>query len=216
MAMTKTVRFASLVSLALWWPSALRGSELLTNGSFELPAIPTIDQLYIAPSTAITGWTLTEGSVNVNHTSAIFGTAHSGEQMVDINGSESGTLQQSFSTIVGESYLLTLYYANNPNPAFASPPYNADVTLFGTGTLYSEFITHSDSVAWDMKWVLLSHSFVADSSTTTLQLQSRSGGFNGVVFDSVSITPVPEPSTLFLACAALIGVSVGRRRFTFR
>jgi hypothetical protein len=74
----------------------LLAAELLTNGSFELPAIVNIDQEYSAPSGAIIGWQLTERTVNINRTSAIFGTANSGDQMVDINGSDNGSLQQSF------------------------------------------------------------------------------------------------------------------------
>jgi hypothetical protein len=59
-----------------------------------------------------------------------------------------------------------------------------------------------------MNWTPLSHHFVADSTTTMLQLRSRMLGFNGVVFDSVSVTRVPEPAAIvamsFLIATAMI------------
>jgi len=180
------------------------GGELLINGSFESPVLSTIDQEFTAPSTDIDGWVLSERTVDITRTSSIFGTAHSGDQMIDVNGSDNGTLQQSFSSTIGNMYLLSLYYANNPNPSLASPVYNADVTLFGSGTLYSEFLAHAGSTPTDMKWSFLSHTFVADSSTTILQLQSRMLGFNGVVFDSVSVIRVPEPSAAVLAISSVV------------
>ncbi|REK12997.1 MAG: DUF642 domain-containing protein [Planctomycetota bacterium] len=210
MSKAKSRIAVALLLLCLTAPG-LRASELLINGSFELPVIPTIDQEFAAPSTDIVGWAVTERTVNINRTSAIFGTAHDGDQMLDINGSNNGTIEQSFATSIGGEYLLTLYYANNPNPSMASPSYDADVTLFGTGTLYTEFITHSGSTAADMEWTFLSHQFAADSTTTTLQLRSRMLGFNGVVFDSVSIVEVPEPGALTLILPGLVAAYMWRR-----
>jgi hypothetical protein len=111
--------------------------------------------------------------------------------MVDINGSGPGTLRQSFATSPGRLYQLSLYYANNPNPSLSSPLYQADVMLLGAGTLYDQFITHAGSTAIDMQWNHLSTSFFANSAVTVLQLRSRMQGYNGVVFDSVSVSTVP-------------------------
>lgn len=192
--------------------SDVRGIELLTNGSFESPAISGNDQQFSAPSIAISGWVLTERTVDINRTSSIFGTAHSGNQMVDINGQNNGTLEQAFLTSPGQPYRLRLYYANNPNASMASSVYNADVTLSGIGELYTEFLAHSGSTSADMDWTYLTHMFVANSSITTLQLRSRMLGFNGVVFDSVSVQSVPEPSTcLGLMSLGLVLVWRGRR-----
>jgi Protein of unknown function (DUF642) len=185
------------------------GGELLVNGSFESPVVQGIDQQFTAPSTDIAGWTVTERTVDINRTSEIFGTAHSGNQMIDVNGQDNGTLEQSFPTTAGRPYWLTLQYANNPNPSLSSSVYNADVSLFGSGMLYTEFLTHAGSLPSDMQWALFSHVFMANSSTTTLQLRSRMLGFNGVVFDSVSVVNVPEPSWAILTALAVVGVRRG-------
>jgi hypothetical protein len=185
----------------------LSGSnDLLINGSFESPVISGIDQQFTAPSTAISGWVLTERTVDINRTSSIFGVAHSGDQMVDINGQDNGTLEQSIATLPDQPYELVLDYANNPNPSLASPEYNADVTLLGNGVLYTEFLTHSGSTSADMHWTLLSHSFIANSNSTTLRLRSRRLGPNGVVFE--------EPTCVVLFSLGFLGKRETRKRTT--
>jgi hypothetical protein len=189
--------------------------ELIANGSFELPVIPPIDRVFTAPSTAISGWVVTDQSVDINRTSDIFGIAHSGDQMVDINGSGPGTLTQTFPTSSGRTYLLTLLYSNNPNPSQASPEYYADVTLTGAGPLYAEFLTHAGATPSDMKWTPLAQTFVANSPSTTLRLRSRIQGYNGVVFDTVSVVTIAEPSTFATAAigaAAILWLAGARRR----
>jgi hypothetical protein len=188
--------------------------ELIVNGSFELPVIPLIDRVFTAPSTAINGWVVADQSVDINRTSDIFGIARSGDQMVDINGSGPGSLIQAFPTSAGRTYLLTLFYSNNPNPSEASPEYYADVTLTGAGPLYTEFLTHAGATPADMKWTPLAKTFVANSPSTILQLRSRIQGYNGVVFDAVSVVMIAEPSTLAMAAigAAVILRLAGARR----
>lgn len=202
-----TIRFLGVLLSLGAAPSV--GSELIVNGSFEQPLVPAhlIDQVHFAPSTDITGWTLTGGSIDLARNSA-FWTAHTGTQLIDITGSNPGTLAQTFPTTADQKYLLTLYYANNPNPSFPAPQYDAQVTVFGgAATLYTEFITHVGSTPEDMQWTLLSHVFVANGPSATLQLKSLTPGFNGVVFDTVSVVQVPEPSTLILSGMVLAGLA---------
>src|SRR5689334_19065425 len=109
--MSRSATLILLAILAITRPAL--AVNFLTNGSFEVPVLSGTDSNFAAPSTAITGWTVTGGSVDINHNSSIFGTADTGVQMLDINGRTNGTITQSFTTVPGNSYLLSFAYSNN-------------------------------------------------------------------------------------------------------
>ena len=195
--------------------SSFARGESLINGGFEDPIVVELDDNYGTGSTGITGWKVTSGNVDVCSTgSSVLGDSHSGLQMLDINGSPgAGTIEQSFTTIVGQAYFLSLFYSNNPNPSFSVPSYNAAISILGASTLFSENVVHSGATQANMNWLPFERSFVADATTTTLRLQSLQGNFNGVYFDSVSITEssvaaIPEPSTFGLAAVGLLSAGL--------
>ena len=184
-------------------------ADLLINGGFEAPVLPGLNQTINAPSTAITGWTLTSGSVDLVATgSDVLGTSQSGLQMLDINGSSAGTISQSFPTVVGRTYVVQLFYSNNPNPSFASPSYSASVSVTGNGVLFSNTLVHAGATADNMNWQFFEQPFVANSTTSTLQLQSLQSGFNGVYFDSVTV--VPEPATALVCLPGALALLLSR------
>lgn len=169
-------------------------ATLITNGGFEIPTVIGGDQEFGAPSRVIESWQVSAGSIDLVASGSILGSAHSGLQMIDINGSRAGTIQQSFNTVPGKNYRLELFYSNNPNPAFALPSYSASIGLVGTTQLLSALVTHAGATELEMNWQRFAHSFTADSVTTTLVLSSAQGGFNGIYFDTVSV--IPEPVTM--------------------
>ncbi len=179
-------------------------ANLIVNGGFEAPLVIGGNQGFTAPSSAITGWSVTSGSVELTMSGSILGNAHTGLQLLEVNGSNAGTIQQTFATTPGKSYLLELYYSNNPNPSFALPSYSASVTVSGSNTLFQQTLVHSGATESDMNWLLFSRAFVANSAATTLKFQSLQSGFNGVYFDSVVITP--EPSSVILSVTAISGL----------
>ena len=202
--------------------SSQASATLLTNGGFEEPVVVGGNQSFGSGSTAITGWTVS-GNVDVNEGGpTVLGESHSGKQNIDINGSPGpGAVDQSFATTPGASYLVSLFYSNNPNPSEASPPYSASISVIGGSTLFSETVVHSDAAQGAMNWLPFERSFVADSATTTLRLQSLQGGYNGVYFDTVSVTDeisnevangAPEPSSLLLAALGMLSLCMRRRR----
>lgn len=168
----------------------------ITNGGFELPTVVGGNQEFGAPSTAITGWQVSAGSIDLITSGSILGSAHSDLQMIDINGSSAGAVEQTFATVPGYNYRLELYYSNNPNPASALPSYSASIRVLGATQLLHALVFHAGATELNMNWSRFAQSFTADSATTTLKLSSNQGGFNGIYFDSVSV--IPEPSSIAL------------------
>lgn len=186
------------------------GKNLLINGGFETPVVGS-DQEISAPSNAIAGWQVSGGSIDLVTSGTILGTAHSGLQMIDMNGSRAGAIEQSFSTIPGNRYRLEAFYSNNPNPASAEPNYTATVKLVGTAQLLNALVQHSGATELEMNWLRFTHAFVADSTTTKLILSSAQGGYNGVYFDSVSVVPEPALAAMLVPVSGFLSLLYSRR-----
>src|SRR5262249_4645160 len=93
-------------------------ANALTNGDFETPDQGNLFSFDIlAGSTFITGWTVTQGSVDLTTTACCF-PAFSGHQAVDLVGTLStGGLTQTFATTPGQTYDLTFAYSHNYAPS---------------------------------------------------------------------------------------------------
>ncbi len=67
----------------------------------------------------------------------------------------------------------------------------------------------------NMQWLLFSHTFVADSASTTLTIAGDlANGRLGFAVDNVSVSAVPIPPAAYLFCGsilALIGIARGRK-----
>ena len=173
-------------------------ADFILNGGFESPIAPANGFTRLdAGSGALAPWTITSGSVDV--VSNGFWPAFEGSQSLDLNGLESGTIEQIFGTIAGQSYRLNFAYANNSDgdvPLTAS----ALVSVLGSGgsSLLSQSITHSNSTRANMNYTLFSGSFTANSASTTLRFASTTAGARGIVLDAVSVNAIPEPSAFAL------------------
>ena len=119
-----------------------------------------------AGSLALHGWQIVSGDIDVQ---AYWQTV-SGKLSLDLNGTTPGTITQSFATVVGKSYQLTFFYANNPDsPGLTA---NANVTIAGQTTA----ITHSGSTATAMNYTQVSSTFVATATSTSLMFTSTTSG----------------------------------------
>lgn len=197
-----------LVSVTLLALPATIRAELIENGSFEDPAISVGVTL-----TTLPGWFI---SANVDILPNNYWRAFDGNQSLDLSGdSATGTyIQQMFPTVAGQSYMLSLYYGNNADDAWAL----GRVSVFGDATLLSQDLYHSGSTSQNMNYTLFQSEFVADASTTTLRfthLDTPTYG-RGLALDAISVTPIPEPRTVALLSMFGIGtlVSLLRRRTT--
>ncbi|MGA9776120.1 MAG: choice-of-anchor C family protein, partial [Candidatus Dormiibacterota bacterium] len=138
------------------------------NGGFQCgscASTTTFDTLGTG-STAMTGWTVTSGSVDWINGYWLSDPAASTTNSLDMNGNGPGTIQQNFSTTAGATYSVSFYLSGNPDGAPTTKI--LDVTASGNPLIQYPFdvtakITHST-----MGWVSRSYTFTATTDSTTL------------------------------------------------
>lgn len=214
----------SLFALALFG-SAVSAQNLVLNGGFETPSNPNLNPPFGAinvtngtPGYDVASFSWTIGGVNVDHIVNTFWASNSGTASLDLNGNQLGTISQSFSTVVGETYTLSFWYTNNgqmPSQTTA----NGVVNVTGGAVLLNQNLSASGSVIGNMNYTQFSVNFVADSTTTTLLFTGNpatgagyptgSDNSQGIVLDDISVTAfaIPEPATVIMGCgiAGLLG-----------
>jgi choice-of-anchor C domain-containing protein len=210
------MRLTSALALALLCFARPAHAGLILNGGFESPT--GTPPFQVLTGSQLTGWSITSGSVDIING---YWPASEGKQSIDLAGTTSngGTIEQTFATTAGVTYVLTFDYANNTDVSSAT----ANVSVFGASAtpLLDEDLSHSGSTAGSlasMGYTAFSAAFVADSSQTTLRFIStgpdaRINANNGVVLDNVDVVQaVPAPATAVLLVPAAVGLAVFGRR----
>jgi hypothetical protein len=188
--------------------SAASAAPIVTNGSFEETANFVADgnntMSLLAGSTAMAGWTVTNGTLAWIGPTNPFGlTAQSGGYFLDLTGYHDnvpyGGVSQSIATTIGGQYALSFYLGSSaqygvPDSIVAT----ADST---TGTFTSSNPTTNN--VWQLETLL----FIATSTSTVISLVGNSGN-QYIGLDNVAVTAVPEPSTWALMILGFMGVGL--------
>ena len=196
----------------------VQAANLIQNGSFETATVNPNPGDFIrldAGSTAITGWTVSQGSIDYIGT---LWQASNGSRSLDLSGENAGGIQQTFNTTVGKTYRVTFDLAGN---TFTSPTIKDMRVSAGGSSADFSFDTTGKSNS-NMGWLSKSWDFTANSTTTTLEFISLTNSFDGPALDNVSVialsppptpTPIPEPSSVLgLLSLGVLGISSALKR----
>jgi choice-of-anchor C domain-containing protein len=183
---------------------AMASANLVQDGGFELPGISGDFTTY---STGMMGaWDVTSGSVDLIRN---YWQPAEGSQSLDAAGNINGTIQQTIGgIIIGQTYLLTFDMAGNPDGA---PTVKTLQASLGTQSQIFHFDTtgHTKDA---MGWTLETATFVADGSILSFQDLSGVPSPYGSALDNVSLTAVPEASTVFAGAMMLLPLGVSAIR----
>lgn len=161
--------------------------NLLSNGSFEVPVVPAnLPWLTFAPP-GMPGWLIRQGTVDVVRSwQAAPG---QGSQSLDLVGESPGTIEQTFPTQPGRSYLFSAWVGHNPDNPLAQ---EGRANVFLNGDFFTQLV-HRDpgSTRTHMQWVLTTLPFHAAAPLTTLRLADATGiwPFGGTTLDGLTVTP---------------------------
>ena len=192
----------------------VQATNLIQNGSFETATVnPGTDTLLNAVSTVITGWTVSQGSIDYIGT---VWQASNGVRSLDLSGGNAGRIQQTFNTTVGGTYRVTFDLAGNPtgNPTIKE----MRVSAGGNSADFSFDIT-GKSLS-NMGWVSNSWDFTATGTTTTLSFLNLADTAYGPALDNVSVIAlsspppsIPEPSSVLgLLSLGVLGIGSALKR----
>jgi choice-of-anchor C domain-containing protein len=183
--------------------------SLLVNGSFEVgPTVPE-DPGYLPlgnGDTSIDGWvihSLASGGT-VDLVRSPYWEASDGLNSVDLNGTPGpGSISQTFPSTTGAQYRVLFDIASNP----AHPTIFVKTMLVSAGGQSQQFSADSTGHTYEsMGWETREWYFTATGANTTLTfgMVSPFGSNQGVALDNVSVSQVPEPTTISMAVLAFL------------
>lgn len=202
-----TRRMAQVVIILVVATSTSTRAGSIMNGAFEEPSIGATPYVTFPPG-APTGWMIVQGTADL--VSPAFDiTPVQGQQMLDLDGTTPGVIEQSFPTATGTQYRVSFFYANNPYPE-GTVPARADVSVWSSGLALSQRLTHSTSTPHDLDWASFSHTFVANAPVSTLRFSSLSPNSSrgGILLDLVSVSSL---TTADVWCGGLAATIIGTR-----
>jgi hypothetical protein len=197
---------------------AFAATNLVTDGSFESAAL-TAGTYALYGGGSLAGWTALPGD-QIEVRDAIVGTAKDGNNFVELDSANNSSMLTTIDTTAGQTYSLTFWYSGRPasssyNGAFPGGvvPASSDglSVNYGTGAIAVASPTNTTS---DNLWTEFTTVFEATGSSTTLMFSATGTDDSyGSSLDDISVLAVPEPATMAMMAAGLLGLlGLGRRR----
>jgi hypothetical protein len=198
-----SVASCSLAFAAAAFPLRVDAAPDLLNGSFENPVLPANS---ISSGNGGTSWTANNSNVNlVSNNFGNLGTTPYGNQYIGFSLTGASNQQTVSGFLAGQSYVLTLFFANlagSANPQLT-------VTISGAANATSIFNPPMNSSPSQFQQGEVPFTTIADGDITVALLDSGSAN---VAVDNVSLTSVPEPSPFaMILLATTMAVGFGSR-----
>lgn len=199
-------------------------ANLIVNGGFETPSVPTGGYLLFSTGSSFSGWTVVgaPGSVGPVSGAYTFGSltfpAQEGNQFLDLAAlSNSATgIEQAVPTAAGTVYDLSFWVGNmvNPGGLFGL---TSTVELFVEGLSLGTFTNANGAGTSTLDWKQFAISFTALDASTSIRFINRDGitdnvnGLDHLVLVAQG-AEVPEPGSSALCATSLIALLLARRR----
>lgn len=177
-------------------------TNLLENPGFETPTFSghftaSVTNSTSGYSSANFGWTVSSGNIDHIHT---YWSPNSGDYSIELNGDTPGAIEQTVTTVPGETYAISFYYSDNIDLSSGDVAHATVSVLDDTEEIDSWEISHSSSTAsYLMDYTHFYQTFVATGTTTTLRLTGHNsdagyGGWaRGMVIDDASLQLIVSP-----------------------
>ena len=212
--------------------SPARAANLIVDGSFEDPTVPTGSfTLFNTGATFGTGnpWSVvgpSGGNVGIVYTnfsqSGITFPAEDGNQWIDLTGTSNSPaegVQQTVATSIGQQYTLSFYVGNvnNVGGIFGTTS-TIDVDINGSQVLAAE--NSCTSCTTTLTWQLFTTTFTATGTSTVLAFlngdpsNDTSNGLDNITLNATTIPPTPLPAAfpLFATGLGALGLFGWRRK----
>lgn len=203
--------------------TAAFGQNLITNGSFEAPAVSPGSFLAFVVGSNLGGWSVFGNGSAVMSLSTTYAepnvvfTAQSGLVAIDLTGAaNTGTtnaVSQVVTTTPGQAYQLDFFIGNADGSGNVSYGLPSSVLLSINGVSISTFV-NADTTIGTINWKPFSIGFTAVGGSTTIAFTNATpSGDNYAGLDNVVLTAVSEPHPLLLGLVGLPLVGWARTRF---